>query len=127
MHGRGIFTAKTLRPGDSIALRTRHAQNFILSTTDEDEDTHYVKCGYHRVCTCALACEIGRFVNHSFAPNAALRWHRKTLYLDFIALVPVDSEVLIDYGLTYRFVRELLEARIREGLPLPPQYVDFQG
>ena len=127
IHGLGFFTSGFLSSEDVIPLRTRHRLGVLpASETDEDDQDHYVQCPHHTICLCVLACDAGRFTNHSFYPNCELRWIRRSLQLWPLRTLEPRTELTLDYGTSYRFVRDRLRDLRLAGLPFPPQYAAYQ-
>ena len=108
IHKLGIFVeVGRAAVDDFVTLRTRHAIDTVPGTDSEtDDENHFVHCPLHDVCHCKLACEIGRYVNHSFEPNAEFRWVGRSLRLYFLKNLASGTEITVDYGDSYSFVRK---------------------
>ena len=126
IHGRGIFAIGTLPKGSRLLVRTRHTPGVCEDSELSDDDFQTALCLQHRPCTCRLVCELGRYLNHSFAPTGHFVWVRTTLYYEHDIETATDPyggiELTTHYGDQHRLVRRLLREQLeRNAAQDPPE------
>jgi len=103
--GKGLFTQKTIRPGDTIGHYTGKILTDKQTERKPYSESVYIMwvCKDHNILGEGPLSNYTRYINHKSKPNSQIvtsnRW--KTARIEAIKHIRAGQEIFIDYGPDY--------------------------
>ncbi|BBQ03475.1 SET domain-containing protein-lysine N-methyltransferase (plasmid) [Burkholderia sp. SFA1] len=105
VHGRGVFTLKSIGAGDLIieyagqVISGKEAQRRFERSSAEDGHTFFFGLADGSVIDGAHGGNSARWINHSCRPNAEAEEDGSRVFIRALRDIPIDTEIFIDYCL----------------------------